>query len=143
MPYLINQCSVVWNSMHYLRGTNAHLIKNIPQHHAIYPFDGHNVLKRTKISTSEKPTIPHGGTSDTFKTDTKIRCLNSHSDFSVYLGECSHLQPLWSKLFVRIKTHWLFNKLKMELISSNGKTRWYTFWLWWYKRCTVREPMRF
>ena len=59
-----------------------------------YPFDGHNVLKRTKISTSEKPTIPHGGTSDTFKTDTKIRCLNSHSDFSVYLGECSHLQPL-------------------------------------------------
>ena len=110
---------------------------------SIYPFDGHNVLKRTKISTSEKPTIPHGGTSDTFKTDTKIRCLNSHSDFSVYLGECSHLQPLWSKLFVRIKTHWLFNKLKMELISSNGKTRWYTFWLWWYKRCTVREPMRF
>ena len=38
----------------------------------IYPFDGHNVLKRTKISTSEKPTIPHGGTSDTFKTGTKI-----------------------------------------------------------------------
>ena len=59
-----------------------------------YPFDGHNVLKRTKISTSEKPTIPHGGTSDTFKTGTKIRCLNSHSDISVYLGECSHLQPL-------------------------------------------------
>ena len=109
----------------------------------IYPFDGHNVLKRTKISTSEKPTILHGGTSDTFKTGTKIRCLNSHSDISVYLQECSNLQPLWSKLFVCIKTHWLFNQLKMELISSNGKTRWYTFWLWWYKRCTVREPMRF
>ena len=60
----------------------------------LYPFDGHNVLKRTKVSTSEKPTILHGGTSDTFKTGTKIRCLNSHSDISVYLGECSHLQPL-------------------------------------------------
>ena len=59
-----------------------------------YPFDGHNVLKRTKISTSEKPTILHGGTSDAFKTGTKIRCLKSHSDISVYLGECSHLQPL-------------------------------------------------
>ena len=59
-----------------------------------YPFDGHNVLKRTKILTSEKPTILHGGTSDTFKTGTKIRYLNSHSDISVYLGECSHLQPL-------------------------------------------------
>ena len=108
-----------------------------------YPFDSHNVLKRTKISTSEKPTILHGGTSDMFKTGTEIRCLNSHSDISVYLGECSHLQPLWSKLFVRFETHWLSNKLKMELISSNGKTRWYTFWLWWYKWCTVREPMRF
>ena len=93
------------------------------------PFDGHNVLKRTKISTSEKQTILHGGTSDTFKTGTKIRCLKSHSNISIYLGECSHFQPLWSKLFVRIKTHWLSNKLNMELISSNEKTRWYTLWL--------------
>ena len=112
-----------------------------------YPFDGHNVLKRTKISTSEKPTILHGGSLIRLKPVRKFDVWKAISaTFSVYLGECSHLpclQPLWSKLFVHIKTHWLSNKLKVELISSNGKTRWYTFWLWWYKRCTVREPMRF